>query len=226
MPPTQSTIPAFPARAAERQTMVHEQLRRRGITNEAVLAAMNAVPRELFLPPELADRAYEDAAVPVECGQSISQPFIVARMTELLAPRPTDRVLEIGGGTGYQTAILAQLVAHVYVIERHPTLLHAAALRWRALRLTNVTPLCADGSVGWPAEAPFDGILVAAGGPEVPRELTDQLDVGGRLVMPVGPMHYQILVRVVRTVDGALDRTDVLACRFVKLIGAAGWHES
>jgi protein-L-isoaspartate(D-aspartate) O-methyltransferase len=209
-------------RAAEREEMVRSQLAQRGITSEAVLEAMRNVPRECFVPDAFMRQAYRDAALPVECDQTISQPYIVARMTELLELQPHNRVLEIGTGTGYQTAILAKLVKHVYTIEWHLKLMSAAAQRLERLEQANVTLRCGDGSVGWPEHAPYDAIMVTAGAPEVPQPLCEQLTIGGRLVLPVGELSNQTLVRVVRTESG-YQRHEHLSCRFVKLLGEKGW---
>ncbi len=210
--------------AALRERMVREQLETRGIRDRRVLDAMRRVPRERFVPEHLRERAYDDAALPVECGQTISQPYMVAKMTELLELGGGERVLEIGTGTGYQTAILALLAGHVYTIEWHLRLMLAARARLEALGIDNVTYRCGDGSRGWPEKAPFDGILVAAGAPDVPESLEQQLGIGGRLVIPVGPPAEQTLVRVVRTGEG-LERQRLFPCRFVKLLGEEGWGE-
>lgn len=208
----------------ERETMVADQLAARGIRDEAVLAALRRIPRERFVPPHQRTYAYADSALPIDCGQTISQPYMVARMTELLALRPEHTVLEIGTGSGYQTAVLAGLVRHVYTIEWHLKLMNQAAQRLEELDLKNVTFRCADGSVGWPERAPFDAILVTAGAPDVPPPLGDQLAVGGRLVAPIGPTGDQTLVRVARTPSG-LRREELMKCRFVKLLGEAGWRD-
>lgn len=205
--------------------MIESQLVARGVRAEPVLDAFRRVPRELFIPPELADRAYEDGALPVDCGQTISQPYIVARMTELLELTPSERVLEVGTGTGYQTAILANLAAEVFTIEWHLKLMTAAVRRLRRLELANVTFRCGDGSLGWPEQAPFDATIVTAGGPCVPESLRRQMAVGGRLVMPIGPKDDQVLVRVRREGEADWRQEQVLACRFVKLLGAEGWSE-
>ncbi|MFN0135859.1 MAG: protein-L-isoaspartate(D-aspartate) O-methyltransferase [Phycisphaerae bacterium] len=216
---------ALPAdmRLAERERMIAEQIIRRGVRDERVLSAMRSVPREHFVRADLADRAYEDSALPIECAQTISQPYIVARMTELLAPQPGSRLLEIGSGSGYQSAVLSQLVSRVYAIEWHLPLVTLAIARLEQLGVGNVTLRCGDGSVGWPACAPFDGILVAAGGPEVPNVLREQLTIGGRLVMPIGPLDRQVLVLVERVGPGDFRHTNMLDCRFVRLVGEAGW---
>lgn len=204
--------------------MVAEQLVARGIQSEAVLAAMRRIPRELFLPPGLQGVAYSDGALPIDCNQTISQPYMVARMTELLELTPQQRVLEIGTGSGYQAAILACLAQHVYTIEWHLKLLNQAAARLEQLGLRNLTLRCADGSLGWSERAPFDAIMVTAGSPGVPEPLTAQLALGGRLVIPVGVLGDQTLVRVCRT-EAGLRSEDILKCRFVKLLGSAGWPD-
>ncbi len=209
-------------RSFERERMVYEQLQQRGIRSERVLDAMRQVPRERFVPETAAHKAYADSALPIECEQTISQPYMVARMTELLALAPTDRVLEIGAGSGYQTAILARLAAAVYTVELHQRLLDAAGARLQTLGVRNVQYHCGDGSLGWPEEAPFDAILVTAGGPVVPEPLKQQLTIGGRLVVPIGPAGDQTLVLVTRREDG-FQQQDILKCRFVKLVGQAGW---
>jgi protein-L-isoaspartate(D-aspartate) O-methyltransferase len=201
-----------------------ERLRKHyGISDARVLDAMRAVPRHLFVPEALAGRAYGDHALPIAANQTISQPFIVARMTELLELSDRDRVLEIGAGSGYQTAVLARLAAQVYAIERIAELAREAQARIRQLGIYNATVKCFDGTLGWSAHAPYDGVLVAAGGPEVPEPLLAQLKVGGKLVIPVGrTRESQRLVRVVRTEQG-YEREDHGACAFVPLIGHYGW---
>jgi protein-L-isoaspartate(D-aspartate) O-methyltransferase len=211
-------------RLAERERMVSQQLVERGIRSELVLSAMRRVPRESFLPESLAARAYEDNAVAVDCGQTISQPFMVGLMTERLELTPRDRVLEIGTGTGYQTAILACLAGEVYTVEWHLKLMTSAAERLRELGFTNVHYRCGDGSLGWAEKAPFDAILVAAGAPDVPEALVGQLAPGGRLVAPIGPQDDQTLV-FIRSDPSGPTREEVLRCRFVRLLGEQGWHE-
>ena len=193
------------------------------ISEPRVLDAMNRVPRHQFVPEALQGRAYGDHALPISANQTISQPFIVARMTELLELDERSRVLEIGAGSGYQTAVLAQLAAQVFAIERIAELARQAQARIRALGIYNATVKCFDGTLGWSAHAPYDAILVAAGGPEVPEPLEAQLAMGGRLVVPVGPTREsQTLVRVIRTEKG-LVREEHGACAFVPLIGHYGW---
>lgn len=193
------------------------------IQDPRVLAAMADVPRHLFVPEALQARAYGDHALPIAANQTISQPFIVARMSELLEVDRHSRVLEIGAGSGYQTAVLARLAGQVYAIERIPELAREAQARIRSLGIFNATVKCFDGTLGWNAHAPYDAILVAAGGPEVPEPLVAQLKVGGRLVIPVGSTRQsQQLVRVVRTEDGVIHEQHG-PCAFVPLIGRYGW---
>jgi protein-L-isoaspartate(D-aspartate) O-methyltransferase len=207
-----------------REQMVEQQSAARGIADERVLAAMRAVPRHLFVPAAHQDQAYADRPLPIAEGQTISQPFIVAIMTATLQVRPTDRVLEIGTGSGYQTAVLARLAAHVTSIERHAPLADAAARLLRELGIADVDVVVGDGTEGWPAEAPYDRILVTAGAPTLPESLTAQLADGGRLVIPVGPSGLQHLT----VVDRAGDRMQVREgepCVFVPLVGRHGWAE-
>ncbi len=212
------------ARAAERAEMVRTQIERRDVRADAVLDVLLSVPREWFVPEGLSGKAYTDAALPIDCEQTISQPYMVARMTELLELGPQQRVLEIGTGSGYQTAILALLAGRVYTIEWYLKLMNQAAERLERLGRTNVTYRCGDGSLGWPEHAPYDAILVTAGAPAVPKSLSAQLAPGGRLVIPVGGKKSQTLVRVVRTESG-LEREEYLGCRFVRLVGEEGWAD-
>jgi len=193
------------------------------IADPRVLDAMSQVPRHLFVPEALQGRAYGDHALPIDANQTISQPYIVARMTELLEVTRDSRVLEIGAGSGYQTAVLARVAGQVYSIERIGDLARQAQSRIRALGIYNATVKCFDGTLGWSAHAPYDAVLVAAGGPEVPEPLLAQLKAGGRLVIPVGPTREsQSLVRVVREEDG-FRREEHGPCAFVPLIGRYGW---
>lgn len=193
------------------------------IADEGVLAAMASVPRDFFVPTALKSQAYRDNALPISANQTISQPYIVAKMTELLELKPSDRVLEIGAGSGYQSAVLSKLASSVFAIERIPALAAEAKDRLRALGIGNVSVNCADGTTGWEVYAPFDAILVAAGGPEVPQPLLDQLKVGGKLVIPIGAdQKSQSLVRVTRTPNRFVSE-DFGPCSFVPLIGAHGW---
>ena len=211
--------------ATARQLMVERQIQARGVRAPSVLEAMRTVPREEFVPVELAAQAYDDRPLPIEAQQTISQPYIVAVMAEALALRPTDRVLEIGTGSGYAAAVLSRIAKHVYTIERHGSLAELASERLVRLGYTNTEVLEADGTLGWPERAPFDAIVVAAGGPEVPQALLDQLAIGGRLVIPVGAGRAQELVRVTRTSKTEYRREDLGSVTFVPLIGAQGWAE-
>jgi len=201
--------------AVERARMVLEQIERRGVMDPRVLRAMESVPRHLFVPEAYRGGAYEDGPLPIGEGQTISQPYIVAFMSEAIRPRPTDRVLEIGTGSGYQTAVLSRLVRHVFTIEIRPQLGEAAGARLREIGCANVTARVGDGHDGWPEEAPFDAILVTAAPPETPQALLDQLAVGGRLVIPLGTLDQE-LVRLTRREHG-FDRETLLPVRFVPL---------
>jgi len=202
--------------------MVEEQLRRRGIVDERVLAAMARVPRELFVPEPVRDRAYDDAALPIGGDQTISQPYMVARICEALAVRPSDRVLDVGTGSGYQAAVLAQLGEEVHTIERLPDLAERARVALQRAGCTNVRVHVGDGSVGLPGHASFGAIAVAAAAPEVPASLYAQLEPGGRLVVPVGGRCGQELQLVVRSPEGPAVLRSV-PCRFVPLVGAEGF---
>ena len=213
-------------RAAERDAMVERQLASRGIRDARVLEAMRTVPREAFIAGELAEFAYEDAPLPIESAQTISQPYIVALMTAALELEPGQRVLEVGTGSGYAAAILSRIAAEVYTIERHAELAESASRRLRELGYANVHVLHGDGTLGWPEHGPYDAIVVAAGGPQVPEALLAQLVVGGRLVIPIGDTpRDQRLLRVRRVGGDTYDREDLGGVRFVPLIGAGGWQE-
>ena len=194
------------------------RLRRAGVTDQRVVAAMEATPRELFVPPEMRAEAYSERALPIECGQTISAPVIVGMMTAALEVGDRDRVLEVGTGTGYQAAVLARLARRVYTVDRFRTLVAAAESRFKTLRLHNITTLVADGLNGWPEQAPFDRIIVTAAGDSVPEALKKQVKVGGIIVIPVGPQDgIQKLIQLRRTESGFDER--VLAdVRFVPLI--------
>ena len=201
-----------------------EQLRTHyKIEDDRVLAAMNAVPRHLFVPSALQSQAYKDNALPLSVGQTVSQPFIVARMTELLELKGRERVLEIGSGSGYQTAVLALLARKIFAIERIATIAAAAKERLMSLGYRNISYRVGDGTLGWEIYAPFDAILVAAGGPEIPVPLVDQLVVGGRMVIPIGAeQKSQVLVRVTKKEKG-YSTENCGPCAFVPLIGEHGW---
>ena len=207
-----------------RRRMVATQIRARGIGDPRVLAAMEEVPRERFVPPSRQHEAFNDCALGIAYGQTISQPYVVAAMTVSLALAPDHRVLEIGTGSGYQTAILARLVREVYTIERVEPLLESASLLLDELGLRNVHYRAGDGSEGWPEAAPFDRIIVTAAAPEVPQSLIDQLVDGGRIVIPVGSENDQTLTVVERRGNRTLE-TPQFPCRFVKLIGTQAWPE-
>jgi protein-L-isoaspartate(D-aspartate) O-methyltransferase len=193
-------------------------LRRRGISNAAVLRAMEEVPRELFVEPDHAGCAYADQALPISCGQTISQPYVVAYMTEQLDVRPEHRVLEVGTGSGYQAAILARLARHVVTVERYRTLADAARRRLERAGLTNVTVIPGDGLAGVPDHAPYDRIIVTAAAERVPEALVEELTEGGVMVLPLGPHgDAQRLVRLTKT-DTALEREDLIWVRFVPLL--------
>ena len=209
-----------------RARMVADQIARRGVSDPRVLAAMREVPREAFVAPGFEPEAFRDAPLPIAEGQTISQPFIVALMAKAARLRPTDHALEVGAGSGYASAVLGRLAAHVTAIERHAPLAQAARERLRRLGATNVSIVEGDGTLGWPAAAPFDAIIVSAGGPRVPRALTAQLAHGGRLIIPVGPEGGpQELLRLTRTGTG-FEEESLGAVRFVPLIGAEGWKET
>lgn len=212
--------------AALRRRMVDTQLIDRGIRHPSVLRAMATVPRERFVPELDAPDAYEDSALPIGHAQTISQPYVVALMLEAIAPESTDRVLEIGTGSGYATAVLAELVAEVYTVERLGTLAAAARTRLADLGYRNVHVIEGDGTLGWPERAPYDGIIVTAGGPDVPAPLLPQLRVGAHLVVPVGSTpRSQELVRVTRQTADEYARESLGPVTFVPLIGKAGWPE-
>lgn len=193
------------------------------VEDERVLAAMNAVPRHLFVPSALQSQAYKDNALPLSVGQTVSQPYIVARMTELLELKGRERVLEIGSGSGYQTAVLALLARKVFAIERIGSIAAAAKERLMNLGYRNISYRVGDGTLGWEIYAPFDAILVAAGGPEIPEPLVDQLVIGGRMVIPIGTeQKSQVLVRVTRKEKGYTTE-NCGPCAFVPLIGEFGW---
>jgi protein-L-isoaspartate(D-aspartate) O-methyltransferase len=208
-----------------RQRMVERLRDHYKIKDVNVLDVMNKLPRHLFVPEALRSQAYKDNALPIASGQTISQPFIVARMTEILELSRRDKVLEIGAGTGYQTAVLAALTRSVFAVERLPNLAAEARERLKRLGIYNVSIKTDDGTTGWEAYAPYDAILVAAGGPEIPQPLVSQLKIGGRLVIPIGvDQKQQNLVRVIKTEKG-IQTEDLGPCAFVPLIGEHGWQQ-
>ncbi len=205
-----------------RRDMVEHQLRRRHITDQRVLSAMAELPRERFIGDSMLCEAYDDRALPIDCGQTISQPYMVAVMTQCLEMAPTHRVLEIGTGSGYQTAVLAKLATHVYTVERIEHLSKQAQAHLSTLKIANVSFRVGDGTLGWADHAPYDRILVTAGAPAVGQALVDQLVDGGLLVVPVGAPDEQVLTVVQRQGDRKIEKPSI-ACRFVKLIGNEGW---
>ncbi len=205
-----------------RQLMVRRQLAARGICDHRVLGAMGKVPREEFVPAELAESAYDDGPLPIGWGQTISQPYIVALSTEALLIGPDDLVLDVGTGSGYAAAVMSRLAAHVVSIERIPTLAAAARCRLERLGYDNIEVVCGDGSIGWPGSAPYDAVCVSAAGPAVPSRLIEQLSEGGRLVMPTEGPTGQVLIAGVRRGD-EFERREIAAVRFVPLLGAAGY---
>ncbi len=209
--------------AREREEMVERLRKHYEISDERVLTAMSSLPRHLFTPEALRGHAYGDHALPIDFGQTISQPYIVARQTELLEVTKEDRVLEIGAGSGYQTAVLAQVAGQVFALERIPELARSAQQLLRELGIFNATVKCFDGTFGWNEFAPYRGILVAAAAPEIPQPLVNQLAIGGHLVIPVGSEKEQRLLRVTKTEEG-IKTEDFGGCQFVKLIGRHGWE--
>jgi len=211
--------------ARARARMVKRQIAARGIKSSSVLEVMRRVPRHRFIPMAMRCRAYDDCPVPIGLGQTISQPYIVAIMTELLDLCAEDHVLEVGAGSGYQAAILAEIAASVVTVERQSVLAQRARELLAELGYDNVTVVEGDGTLGRPVDAPYDAIIVTAGGPSVPRTLRDQLAMGGRLVCPTGSREIQGLVKVVRTPSG-FDATTGIRCTFVPLIGVEGWRDA
>ena len=208
----------------DRFIMLERQLKARGIFDERVLRAFAKVPREEFVAPELRDRAYEDRPLAIGCAQTISQPYIVASMMQAAELRGEDHVLELGTGSGYQTALLAEIVQSVISIERHASLAQIARARLTQLGYTNVEIVVADGTLGYAQRAPYDAILVSAAAPQIPPALIEQLAIDGRMVLPVGSLEGQDLVLVKKTPDGVKSvRLD--GCAFVPLIGEEGFHE-
>ena len=213
--------------ASDREIMVQRHLLARGLRDPLVLAAMGKVPREAFVPDPLKEFAYEDSALPIEAGQTISQPYIVGLMIQAAGMRPGEKVLEVGAGSGYAAAVMSRIARQVIGIERHPDLAVVARERMERLGYDNVIIVEGDGTKGCPQHAPFDAITAAASGSHVPRPLIDQLADGGRLVMPVGePGWVQELIKVTKRPNGQLIEENLGAVRFVPLIGEEGWRDA
>ena len=210
----------------QRLNMVAAQIERRGVHNPSVLAAMRLVPRHLFAPPDTWDQAYDDHPLPIGNGQTISQPYIVGLMTELLELTGNETVLEIGTGSGYQAAILSCLAKQVDTIERHASLAENARQVLSSLGYSNVSVHVGDGTLGWPEKAPYQRIIVTAAAPRVPQPLLEQLATGGRLVIPVGSHYNQVLQTWQRQENNEYSSEDILAVAFVPLLGVQGWQES
>ena len=212
-------------RLSERHAMVSQQLEKRGVQNPWVLQAMLDIPRHFFVPEDQHLKAYEDRPLPLGHGQTISQPYIVASMIELIEPKTTDRVLEVGVGSGYSIAVLSRVVGAAYGVERNETLLREAGQRLLTLDLPKIQMKKGDGTLGWPEEAPFDAILVTAGAPKIPATLLSQLKVGGVMVLPVGGRDEQKLVRVVKGEGDHFQEKELYPVKFVPLVGAEGWPD-
>jgi protein-L-isoaspartate(D-aspartate) O-methyltransferase len=205
-----------------RKDMITEQLIPRGITEKRILEAFSSVPREEFVSDELKSLAYNDSPLPAGNNQTISQPYMVALMTQLILPKQNDKILEVGTGSGYQAAILARLAKRVYSVERFSDLADTARERFKMLNIDNIEVICGDGSLGLPAEAPFEGVVVTAAAPKVPKSLKSQLAEGGRLVIPVGQIHMQSMLKVTRQGNEFIE--DYYEnCVFVPLVGKEGW---
>lgn len=211
--------------AALRRTMVDEQMRKRGIESPRLLEVLARVPRHLFVPPDLAAHAYEDRALGIGESQTISQPYMVAAMTQYLGLTGKERVLEVGTGSGYQAAVLSELAHEVITVESNPSLAEVARERLGALGYRNVHVRLGDGTLGVPGEIPFDAILVAAAAPAVPFPLVEQLAEGGRMVIPVGNSEKQILMRLGKSPAGQISQEKLFACQFVPLRGRHGWPD-
>ncbi len=211
--------------AKQRKKMVDSQIRSRGVRDERVLRAMEKIPRHLFIDEGLIDQAYNDNPLPIGEKQTISQPYIVALMTEALELKGREKVLELGTGSGYEAAILAELADRVFTVERLASLAQKARKLLESLNYYNVVIRVGDGTYGWREESPFDAIAVSAGSPSIPRMLVEQLAIGGRLVIPVGSRHSQSLIKLTRLSENLDDvkREDLGGCRFVNLIGEHGW---
>jgi protein-L-isoaspartate(D-aspartate) O-methyltransferase len=209
--------------SAERSAMVEEQLRRRGIRDERLLDAMRHVPRHEFVSEEQWQQAYADHPIVIPEQQTTSQPYIIAAMIQAAEVQPRDRVLEVGAGSGYQTALLGGLAAQVVAVERYPSLAESAQARLQRLGYRNIVVVAGDGTLGWAPAAPYDAIIVSAAAPRVPPALLEQMALGGRLVIPIGDAHEQVLQLFRKHTDGAISRTLLEGCRFVPLIGQHGF---
>ncbi len=207
----------------QRHEMVKNQIEARGVTDSKVLAALRKVPRHLFVSEALRDQAYGDFPLPIGEQQTISQPYIVAEMTQALQPGEGDRVLEIGTGSGYQAAVLAEIVFRVYTVERIYPLFVKTRKLFDKLKYHNIVTKYSDGTLGWEDEGSFDAIIVTAGAPEIPKFLVSQLAVGGRMVIPVGNQYSQELIKLYKNEHG-IHKTNLGGCRFVKLVGEYGWR--
>lgn len=207
----------------QRHEMVKNQVEARGVTDSKVLAALRKVPRHLFVSEALRDQAYGDFPLPIGEQQTISQPYIVAEMTQALQPGEGDRVLEIGTGSGYQAAVLAEIVFRVYTVERIYPLFVQTRKLFDKLKYHNIVTKYSDGTLGWEEEGSFDAIIVTAGAPEIPKFLINQLAVGGRMVIPVGDQYSQELIKLYKNERG-IHKTNLGGCRFVKLVGEYGWR--
>ena len=208
-----------------REWMVRDQIEARGIKDKRLLNVMRKIPRHLFVDEALRNQAYNDYPLPIGEGQTISQPYIVALMTEALELKGQEKVLEIGTGCGYQTAILAELAQSVFTIERLPTLMQRAKAILDSLGYFNVAYKTGNGTLGWPEVAPFQGIIVTAAAPEIPQPYVEQLEPGGKMVIPLGDKFSQVLYKIIKLPDGRIKKQYLCGCRFVPLVGIYGWSE-
>jgi len=208
-----------------RERMVRDQIEARGIKDKRLLNVMRKIPRHLFVDEALREQAYNDYPLPIGEGQTISQPYIVALMTEALELKGQEKVLEIGTGCGYQTAILAELAQSVFTIERVPTLMQRAKAILDSLGYFNVAYKTGNGTLGWPEVAPFQGIIVTAAAPEIPQPYVEQLEPGGKMVIPLGDKFSQVLYKIIKLPDGRIKKQYLCGCRFVPLVGIYGWSE-
>ena len=208
-----------------RERMVRDQIEARGIKDKRLLNVMRKIPRHLFVEEALRNQAYNDYPLPIGEGQTISQPYIVALMTEALELKGQEKVLEIGTGCGYQTAILAELAQSVFTIERVPTLMQRAKAILDSLGYFNVAYKTGNGTLGWPEVAPFQGIIVTAAAPEIPQPYVEQLEPGGKMIIPLGDKFSQVLYKIIKLPDGRIKKQYLCGCRFVPLVGIYGWSE-